>query len=452
VAQQRGAVQQPPRAIRDTRHRSLAVIIAWLLIWRLIVPGFFEYGDGQGHDSQGFSTMVAQEALFNNILWFSLFGLGLFIIASRVAPARLLWKSLNSFFKLVIVLATLSVLWSVDPKASAARLSHTIIIAIDCAAMALAGGWSPRRFQDVIRPVLTMILIVSVLFGMAYPEYAIMPRIPPDPRYYWHGLAAHKNGFGAIASTTAIFWIHAWLAKEVNVFKAIGGIGVSVLCLYLAKSSTSWMVTAFAAMLMLLLLRSPKGLRRYMPYIVGAFAVLVLAYAVAVLKLIPGSDILLYPITVLTGKDTTFTDRTKIWDAIELHIRLSPFLGTGYGGYWVGPFPWSASYVFLSIMYMYPWESHNGYLDMVNDLGYVGIVFLIGYIVVYIRQSLRVMQSMRPQAALYLALIFQGLLSNLSETSWFKPDFWFVTITFASFAMARNLMDIDFQTPSSRHR
>jgi hypothetical protein len=99
---------------------------------------------------------------------------------------------------------------------------------------------------------------------------------------------------------------------------------------------------------------------------------------------------------------------------------------------------------------MYPWESHNGYLDIVNDLGYVGIICLIGYIVVYIKQSLRLLQWMRPQAALYLALIFQGLLSNLSETSWFKPDFWFVVITFATFALARSATDSTVHAPSSQ--
>ncbi|MGO9993185.1 MAG: O-antigen ligase family protein [Steroidobacteraceae bacterium] len=428
--------------MNDTRYRTLAAVVIWLLIWRVVVPGFFEYDTGLD-SARSFSTMVEQEALFNNALWFGCLGIALLIISSRVPQALMLTRSLNVFLKVVLALATASILWSVDAKATGARLTHVIIITLDCAAVCLAGGWNPRRFQDVVRPILTSILVVSIIFGMAYPELAIMPRIYPDPRYYWHGLAAHKNGFGAIASTAAIFWFHGLLSKETNFFKAVAGVGVSLLCLYLAKSSTSWMVTGFAFILMLMLLRSPTSLRRYMPYIVGAFALLVLMYAVAVLKLIPGSEILLYPITVLTGKDTTFTDRTKIWEAVEMHIRQSPFLGTGYGAYWVGPFPTSASYIFLGIMYMYPWESHNGYLDMVNDLGYIGILGLIGYIVVFIRQSLRLMKLIRTQAALYLALMFQGLLSNLSETSWFKPDFWFVVITFATFAIARQLSDID---------
>lgn len=440
------------RPIRGGRHRTLALVIMWLLVWRLVIPGFFEYDDGKGGTTTTFADMVQQEALFNNILWFGLLGLALFIVGSQMAAARSVVKSLNPFFTLMIVLAGSSVLWSLDPKASAARLSHAVIIAVVCAAAALAGGWNPRRFQEIMRPILTGLLIGSVLFAALYPDLAITAPIPPDTRYYWHGLASHKNGFGTIAGSTAIFWVHAWLSKEVNSLKALGGLVLSAVCLVLARSSTALMATAFSAMFMLLLMRSPGSLRRYMPYLVGGFAVLVLVYAIAVLKLVPGLDILLTPITALTGKDTTFTDRTRIWDVIENHIRQSPWLGTGYGGYWVGPYPTSASYVFLSIMYIYPWESHNGYLDIVNDLGYIGMGCLIAYIVVYLRQSLSLMRTQKAQATLYLGFVFQGLVTNLSESLWFKPDFWLVTITFATFAMARGVAETAAQGQSRGRR
>jgi exopolysaccharide production protein ExoQ len=444
------AAGRPPRAIRDTRHRALAVLIIWLLIWRLVIPGFFEYGDGIS--AKDFAAMVEQEALFNNIVWMGLLALGLLIIGSRSGLALSVARSLNFFLVCLLVLVTMSVLWSVDPKATSARLTHAIIIAVDCAAVSLAGGWNPRRYQEMVRPVLTAILVGSLIFGLLYPELAISPPIPPDTRYYWHGLTTHKNQLGGIAGTATVFWIHAWLAKETSFFKALAGGGSAVACLLLARSSTAWMATAFAVMFMLLLMRSPPSLRRYMPYVVGAFALLVLAYALAVLRLVPGLDVLLLPITAMTGKDTTFTDRTTIWQVIENHIRLSPLLGTGYGGYWVGPFPTSASYVFLSILFIYPWESHNGYLDIVNDLGYVGIALLIGYIIVFIKQSLRLMQTSRTQAALYLGLMFQGLLANLSESGWFKPDWWFVVMTFATFALARGLVDSRTQAQSARRR
>ena len=52
-----------------------------------------------------------------------------------------------------------------------------------------------------------------------------------------------------------------------------------------------------------------------------------------------------------------------------------------------------------------------------NDLGFVGLICLLGYLTVYVRQSLQLFRSDRPQGALYLALFFQQAMTNLSETA-----------------------------------
>ena len=72
-------------------------------------------------------------------------------------------------------------------------------------------------------------------------------------------------------------------------------------------------------------------------------------------------------------------------------------------------------------MYFWPSEAHNGYLDVVNDLGFVGPICLLGYLTVFVRQSLQLFRTDRPQGALYLALFFQQAMTNLSESCWFSP-------------------------------
>jgi len=112
-------------------------------------------------------------------------------------------------------------------------------------------------------------------------------------------------------------------------------------------------VHLFAVMFMLILLRSPGSLRRYMPYLVGLFATLTLIYALRCCGWFRHGNFL-KPIVTLTGKDLTFTGRTAIWDILNEHIRLRPFLGSGYGAYWAGATPTSPfvrdadSIVFLS--------------------------------------------------------------------------------------------------------
>jgi O-antigen ligase len=165
--------------------------------------------------------------------------------------------------------------------------------------------------------------------------------------------------------------------------------------------------------------------------------------------LVPGLSLLLEPIAAITGKDTTFSNRSTIWEIIKEHIQLHPFLGTGYGAYWVGPVPSSPSYTFLGRMFFYPSESHNGYLEIVNDLGFVGMIVLFGYLIVYVRQSLQLMRFDRAQGALFLSLFFEQAIMNLSESTWLVVNsaFLFTIMTLATFALARSLLQLKVEVP-----
>jgi O-antigen ligase len=201
------------------------------------------------------------------------------------------------------------------------------------------------------------------------------------------------------------------------------------------------LATAFATVFMLLLMRSPGSLRRSMPYLVAGFAAVILVYALAVLRLVPAMEIFLKPIALVTGKDLTFTGRTNIWYVLNDHIRLNPWFGTGYGAYWTGANPSSPSYEMLGRLAFYPTEGHNGYLDVINDLGIFGGLCLLGYFVTYVKQSLRLLLDDRSQAALYLTLLFRGFIADMSESHWFNVlSVDFVIMTLATAALARSLL------------
>jgi O-antigen ligase len=171
---------------------------------------------------------------------------------------------------------------------------------------------------------------------------------------------------------------------------------------------------------------------------------LLLIYALVVLNLIPGKGTLMAPITALTGKDMSLTGRTEIWAILSEHISYRPFLGSGYAAYWTaGPVPGADSYAFVWRMgSFYPGSAHNGYLEIVNDLGWAGLVCLIAYIVVYVRQSLQLLGIDQHQGALYLALFFQQAITNLSETHWFSvQSVDFVIMALATTALARSLLE-----------
>jgi exopolysaccharide production protein ExoQ len=246
---------------------------------------------------------------------------------------------------------------------------------------------------------------------------------------------------GSLAGCAFVLWLHGLLTGETGRVAAIANLALAGLCLVMSRSSTSLMATAFAAFFVILLLRPSGSMRRLTPYIVGFFAVAVLVYALAVLNIVPGLSVILTPISMITGKDLTFSGRTNIWYLLKLHIRQHPVLGSGYEAYWIGPVPSSPSYDMLNQLFFYPTEGHNGYLDVINDLGYVGGACLLAYFIVYLRQGLNLMRLEKARGALYLALIFRAFLADMSESHWFSvTSIDFVIFTVATFSLARELL------------
>jgi O-antigen ligase len=379
---------------------------------------------------------AAQGALFSKVTWFFFLIVSGGIVFARLSEAVRVLRASNVFFLILLAYAIASVAWSIDFEASLTRLFRVFAIGLACLSIALT-SWQGRRFQEVLRPILTILLLGSLIFGIVAPDLAIEMPVPPDTRYYWHGLATKKNELGALASMGVILWFHGWAAREVKLPVAAAWGGVCAACLWLSHSSTSLLATILASGLLLLMLRTSPGTRRYLPYVIGLLVVVTLTYGLSVLKVVPGLDVVLAPITALTGKDSTFTNRTQIWEIIGAHINLSPILGSGYGGYWAGPKPQSPSYIFLYRMFFYPSESHNGYLDIINDLGYVGLLLLLGYLGGFLRQCLQLLKTNHQQASIYLAILFQQLLTNLSESHWLYIQADFVIFTLATICLGR---------------
>jgi exopolysaccharide production protein ExoQ len=422
---------------RDSGSRGLNWLTA-AAVWLLIVPASVDFTRlfaGLG------GTAVTADTSPNattRLLKTTLILISTLIVASRVPNARALLRRVNPFFLAFLGLALASVAWSVDPDVTLARcitLSATVLVSI---AFCLV-GWYRERFQDIVRPLLTIVLAGSLIYIVMAPDLAI-----DFDKAGYHGLSSQKNPFGEICAIGTLLWMHALISGEQKRWKAVAGAAIGWSCLWLSKSATSLLATILASFFLFMLINRSSLMRRYTPHIVTIFAILVVTYALAVLNIVPGlATLLLSPIMAVTGKDMTFTNRTAIWQIVKEHAELHPILGTGYGAYWTAPVPTSHSYVMLVRLYFWPSESHNGYLDIYNDLGFVGLICLMGYLTIYVRQALQFFRFDRAQAALYLALFFQQAVTNLSESCWLAANgvLPVVIVTLATCALARGLLD-----------
>jgi len=431
--------------VYDGRFGAVIAGMIWVLVLFMIVPDGFHYGAIN-------DNMPTSGSDVSRLIWLALLGGGVLVVVWRSTLAWLLVRQLNPFLTAFVVLAAISVVWSVDPQVTTRRMIRIFTIWLDALALGLV-AWQPHRLQMVLRRILTLVLVGSIVFVFVSPELSVETSRQAELVGAWKGLATQKNGLGSISGIALLFWCHAWLSNESRRLFILPCAALAAICLVGSRSSTSLMATVFAVFLLLLLLRSPTGLRRYMPYVVGVFLIALLVYSLTILQVVPGLEFLLQPITAMTGKDLTFSGRTAIWQVVIDHIRQNPFWGSGYGAYWTGAVPWSPSYETVRRLYFYPTEAHSGYLDIINDLGTLGGVILVGYLIVYVRQALRLFAIERTQGALYLSLFFEQLIANLSESRWLNVlCIEFVIMTLCTVAIARSLLDERLQQRLGRTR
>jgi exopolysaccharide production protein ExoQ len=430
-----GRGPKAPAAYLAPRRRSaflpLALIV--LMFGIMVIPPGFDYMPTEAMVTEGDAT--------SRTIWLVLLFGGLFLVLRDKAHARMLLGATNRPFLWFIALVSLSLLWSIEPGVTARRVFRLYTIVGVCLAFVVV-GWEPGHFQKHLRRLLSLILLASAIFCYSSPELAIHHSdVALELMNAWHGITTGKNVLGSLAGCGFIVWLHAFLTRDSNRLVALANMGLAGLCLVNSRSSTSLMATLFATLLALLLLWSPGAMRRYLPYIVAIFAGAVLLYALAVLNIVPGLDVILKPISMLTGKDQSFTGRTNIWFVLRVHIAQSPMIGTGYGAYWIGPVASSPSYAMVQQLYFYPTEGHNGYLDVINDLGYVGLGCLLAYFFVYLKQAIALLRLNRGSGTLYLVIIFRAFLADMSESHWFSVlSIDFVIFTLATFALSRELL------------
>lgn len=420
--------------IRRAGGYVFPVILLVVQVVMLMVPQGFNYSQASGGGG-----MPTEGDPMDRFGWMFLILGAVYVLARNRPTTRALLKRFNPFILAFLGLALLSALWSIAPVVTLRRDYRFATVLLVCMAFVVQ-GWHRQRYQNVARGLLTVILIASLIFVLVAPEYAIQAQTAAELKGAWRGVTEGKNILGPLASDALILWLHGWISKEVKPASAASGMLLSLFMLVKSRSDASILSTVFGVPFMLLLLWQAGSMRRYLPYVVSLFAVTVLLYALAVLHLMPGSDTLLRPVALLTGKSLTFSNRTGIWAVLEAHIKLHPWLGTGFGAYWYNS-PDSPSQEMVRLLYFYPTEGHNGYLDVINDTGYIGFAVLLCYFASYLRQSLYLIHVDKYQAALYLTLLFRGFLGDLSESHWFNVlNIGFLLMTFATAALSRSYM------------
>ncbi len=179
-----------------------------------------------------------------------------------------------------------------------------------------------------------------------------------------------------------------------------------------------------------------------------AILVLSFVFCYAVLATITG--ISTNRLSYMLYGDSTFTGRSIIWDFAHVEIARRPLLGWGYQSFWlVGPDA-------PSVVDAPGWvkdmpNAHNGYLDTILEMGYVGLLLLVAFIAATLHAIGRMADRDFVRAWLILSLAFLIIITNGLESLWMRgfEMLWIVFLILAA-EVGRNWRPLLSSRPAFR--
>ena len=122
------------------------------------------------------------------------------------------------------------------------------------------------------------------------------------------------------------------------------------------------------------------------------------------------------------GRDMTLTGRTELWSLL-IDMQTNPLIGTGFESFWLG----ERAQKLWDIYWWRPNEAHNGYLETYLNLGWIGLLLLLGVIISCWRKIRRRIIAGSDFVRLQLAFFCIALLYNITEAGFRElTPMWFM--------------------------
>jgi len=349
---------------------------------------------------------VESGSLYNKVYWSFLFILSLLIIIKDKLKLIRSMQSIKPIYLLIFLLVS-SILWSDYPLITLRRsaLSVFVIFSIMVSCIYIK---KPTIILFIIYRVIAISLtfnIIALVLGKGFSADGL-----------FSGIHGHKNTAGLVASIALWASFSArYVLNQKNSLNLIIILGW-VIVLLLTRSKTSITLCLLSPLIWYSINLISNKLKFSTFYsLVTVSCSLILC--ITSLLLFNGLS-LAEGISVLGG-DISLTGRDFIWTFVLEYIFENPILGVGYGAFWdVGQSSANLGShghgrIYLNFLH----QAHNGYLDILVNLGIVGLISIL----VIIFQPLKIITSNAYKNNIFSQLsgilIVFIFLHNITESS-----------------------------------
>lgn len=412
------------RSIRTSK--ALWVPVVWLLIagsrsvstWLNIAPPKLpeQYVEGSPFD----------RAVYTILLVVSLF------ILYRRHKEVVRFLRVNWPLMLFVSYCAVSIVWSDFPAVALKRW----IKSLGDYAMVLIVLTEPDPFgalKRVLARVGFVLLPLSVLLIKYYPDLGRAYPAHWEGKTYYVGVATDKNMLGMAC---LVFGLGSWW-RFLQEFRRERGerrrgtllahgvvVAMTIWLFWMANSMTSLVCFVLASVLIMITSYPWVERRRMLVHVIVSC---ILSFCFCVLFLDLGSFLL----TAL-GRNPTLTGRTDLW-ANLIGLTTNPVLGTGFESFWLGP----RLDKLWSIYWWQPNESHNGYLEVYLNLGWIGVALFAGAVLAGYRNVVGMLKTNPDAGRLRLAFLVVGLAYNMTESAVRTMDLMWLAFLIALISMPK---------------
>ncbi len=337
---------------------------------------------------------------------------------------------------LIVIFAFSSTLWSTTPQSTFKRAILLMIVLL--LAIAYFGHKYDKGlgFSQAIGTGLLPLIVASVLITAVAPGYAITD-------IGWRGATTHKNELGQAIGVALLISIYG------NVHRRKAGTWRWVTILFLTiglvitRSSTALVAVSTAisitsAIGLFIYLRQNENWLRV--FLICAMTCLVVFHIAFLADVLPPIADLHKLLLHALGKSETLTGRTELWEMVlSQSMYHNPLFGGGYGGFWVGLDSISAYTAHHNGLYA--GQSHNGYIDIYNDIGWTGLILTLLVSLGALINTLKLMLRGRSEWKLCFALLISILVANYSESTLMRSTQFLNIVFLATVIYAQKLAE-----------
>ncbi|OQX82470.1 hypothetical protein B6D60_12165, partial [candidate division KSB1 bacterium 4484_87] len=349
---------------------------------------------------------IGSSNLINQVVYTLLFLLAAISVLPKLKQLIELIKK-EQFLSLFLFWCTLSIVWSNYSFIALKRLFQFYTVVIICLSVLLHHD-SLVAIMKHFKILLSIYLVLTLIAVLTIPGAS-------DPTSYsWRGLTPSKNLLGQSALISILIWFNSIKQgnlpnKLISIFMLI----ISLILLFGSLSMTS--ISVFFIIVCLAILFKTERSLFYKLGIGNSYSAMVLiAVGFTFFVTYYTAPEVLTALPESFGKDATFTGRTELWSDIFQEVKNQFILGHGFNSFWGINNP-NLYYLYQKYIWL-PNQAHNGYLDILIDVGIIGLLLFIGLIIKYFINFRRLNKP-----HFWIWFFIAGLVINLQETTLFSP-------------------------------